>query len=246
MATHPLLFSQTRKDGTATRALLPRIAQRGFLYRQGWLSMAQSAKGLRSLGHHLPLFSAVEAQRFVGEDSHSFAGTPTLGRETQVPAQRSHPRQPKREEFRNQRRAGLRRGQENQRTQAAYPGRHYRSAPQSSGLACQDRDGGKQLLSAFFRQKTRRKVKHIWADGAYMGNLLEHVRTVWRCTVQIVKRSDLHTFKVLPRRWVVERTFGWLGRSRRLTRDYERQAGTGETMVYLAMIRLMLVRLGKL
>ena len=57
-----------------------------------------------------------------------------------------------------------------------------------------------------------------------------------------VKRTDAHTFRVLPRRWVVERTFGWLGRSRRLNRDYERQAQTGETMVYLAMIRLMLVR----
>jgi putative transposase len=110
----------------------------------------------------------------------------------------------------------------------------------------QDRDGGKQLLSAFFRQKTRRKVKHIWADGGYTGTLLERARKLWRCTVAIVKRSELHTFKVLPRRWVVERTFGWLGRSRRLSRDYERQAQTGETMVYLAMIRLMLARLGKL
>ena len=69
-------------------------------------------------------------------------------------------------------------------------------------------------------------------------------RRLWRCTIEIVKRSDLHTFKVLPRRWVVERTFGWLGRYRRLNRDYERQAETGETMVYLAMIRLMLKRLG--
>ena len=110
----------------------------------------------------------------------------------------------------------------------------------------QDRDGGQQLLSAFFGWKTRRKVKHIWADGGYAGTLLERARKLWRCTIEIVKRSELHTFKVLPRRWVVERTFGWLGRSRRLSRDYERQARTGETMVYLAMIRLMLARLGKL
>jgi len=109
----------------------------------------------------------------------------------------------------------------------------------------QDRDGAKQLLAAFFSQKTRRRVKHIWADGGYAGALLETARRWWRCTVEIVKRSDLHTFKVLPRRWVVERTFGWLGRYRRLSRDYERQAATGETMVYLAMIRLMLTRLEK-
>lgn len=109
----------------------------------------------------------------------------------------------------------------------------------------QDRDGAKQLLAAFFSQKTRRRVKHIWADGGYAGTLLAVARKLWRCTVEIVKRSELHTFKVLPRRWVVERTFGWLGRYRRLSRDYERQAASGETMVYLAMIRLMLARLGK-
>jgi putative transposase len=109
----------------------------------------------------------------------------------------------------------------------------------------QDRDGAKPLLAAFFSQKTRRRVKHIWADGGYGGKLVRLAAKRWRCGVEIVKRSDLHTFKVLPRRWVVERTFGWFGRSRRLSRDYERQALTGETMVYLAMIRLMLNRLGK-
>ena len=109
----------------------------------------------------------------------------------------------------------------------------------------QDRDGARRLLEAFLSQKTRRRIKHIWADGSYKGALLETARRLWRCTIEIVKRSELHTFKVLPRRWVVERTFGWLGRSRRLNRDYERQATTGETMVYLAMIRLMLTRLGK-
>jgi putative transposase len=109
----------------------------------------------------------------------------------------------------------------------------------------QDRDGAKQLLSAFFAQAPRRRVKHIWADGSYAGALLEWSRQCWRCAIEIVKRSELHTFKVLPRRWVVERTFGWLGRYRRLSRDYERQAKTGETMVYLAMIRLMLARLGR-
>ncbi len=109
----------------------------------------------------------------------------------------------------------------------------------------QDRVAAQQLLAAFFGRVTRRRVKHIWADGGYAGALLEKARQLWLCTVEIVKRSDLHTFKVLPRRWVVERTFGWFGRSRRLTRDYERQARTGETMVYLAMIRLMLVRLGR-
>lgn len=109
----------------------------------------------------------------------------------------------------------------------------------------QDRDGARQLLAAWFRQTPRRRVRHIWADGGYAGTLIQWTKTLWRCTLEVVKRNELHTFKVLPRRWVVERTFGWLGRYRRLNRDYERQAHTGETMVYVAMIRLMLKRLAK-
>jgi putative transposase len=109
----------------------------------------------------------------------------------------------------------------------------------------QDRDAARQLLETFFGQKSRRGLKHIWADGGYAGALVAWALKLWRCTVEIVKRTEAHTFRVLPRRWVVERTFGWLGRYRRLSRDYERQAQTGETMVYLAMIRLMLTRLAR-
>lgn len=109
----------------------------------------------------------------------------------------------------------------------------------------QDRDGARQLLTNFFGPQARRSVKHVWADGGYTGALVAWAHHLWRCTIQIVKRTEAHTFKVLPRRWVVERTFGWLGRYRRLNRDYERQAQTGEVMVYLAMIRLMLTRLAR-
>jgi putative transposase len=109
----------------------------------------------------------------------------------------------------------------------------------------QDRDAARQLLGKYFGQPARRRVKHIWADGGYAGALVAWTVKLWRCTIEIVKRTEAHVFQVLPRRWVVERTFGWLGRYRRLHRDYERQAQTGEVMVYLAMIRLMLARLGK-
>jgi len=109
----------------------------------------------------------------------------------------------------------------------------------------QDRDAARQLLAQFFGQKRQRRVRHIWADGGYAGALVAVAKKLWRCTIEIVKRSEAHTFKVLPRRWVVERTFGWLGRYRRLHRDYERQAETGETMIYVAMIRLMVARLAK-
>ena len=109
----------------------------------------------------------------------------------------------------------------------------------------QDRDAAQQLLGKFFGSNSRRRVKHIWADGGYAGALVGWALKLWRCTVEIVKRTDAPTFKVLPRRGVVERTFGWLGRYRRLNRDYERQARTGETLVHVAMIRLMLARLAK-
>ena len=109
----------------------------------------------------------------------------------------------------------------------------------------QDRDVARQLLVAFFGSQRRCRLKHLWADGGYPGTLVAWAWEVWRCAIEIVKRTDLHAFRILPRRWVVERTFGWLGRYRRLNRDYERQAQTGEVMVYLAMIRLMLARLAK-
>ncbi len=109
----------------------------------------------------------------------------------------------------------------------------------------QDRDGARHLLEKFFGRKSRRRVKHIWADGGYAGALIAWAQKLWRCTLEIVKRTEARTFLVLPRRWVVERTFGWPGRYRRLHRDYERQAQTGETLVYVAMIRLMLARLAK-
>jgi len=109
----------------------------------------------------------------------------------------------------------------------------------------QDRDAARQLLAQYFGQKRPRRLRQIWADGGYAGALVGWAQELWRCALEIVRRPEAHTFKVLPRRWVVERTFGWLSRYRRLNRDYERQAETGETMVYVAMIRLMVARLAK-
>ncbi|MBM3550113.1 MAG: transposase [Alphaproteobacteria bacterium] len=63
--------------------------------------------------------------------------------------------------------------------------------------------------------------------------------------MEIVKRTDLHRFKVLPKRWIVERTFAWISRNRRLMRDYERHARTVAAFVRLAMIRIMLRRLAR-
>jgi putative transposase len=106
----------------------------------------------------------------------------------------------------------------------------------------QDRDGAKLVL-----EKTRGKFLRltlIWADGGYAGKLIEWVKETCGWLLEIVKRSDdVPGFVVLPRRWVVERTFGWLGRCRRLSKDYEEQTESSEAMIHLAMIQLMLKRL---
>lgn len=106
----------------------------------------------------------------------------------------------------------------------------------------QDRDGAKKVI-----QKIRfncPRMKKLWADGAYGGELENwvHEFTGWR--LDIVRRNDAQRgFAVLPKRWIVERTFGWLGRYRRLSKDYEFFTQTGENLIYMAMINLMLHRL---
>jgi putative transposase len=85
-------------------------------------------------------------------------------------------------------------------------------------------------------------VKIIWADGGYSGaELFNWVSSQFECQLEIVKKKKgVKGFHVLPRRWVVERTFAWLGRSRRLNRDYERKPTSSEAQVYLASGRLLL------
>lgn len=90
------------------------------------------------------------------------------------------------------------------------------------------------------------RLQVIWADGGYCGQLIDWALTFGNWLLTIVKK-DTQTpgFRVLPRRWVVERTFAWLGRCRRLSKDYEELPESSEAMIYVAMIRLMLRRLAK-
>src|SRR3712207_864429 len=88
-------------------------------------------------------------------------------------------------------------------------------------------------------------LKKIWADGAYTGEkLADWCKEQGEWELEIVERSaDTEGFAVLPHRWIVERTFGWLMRNRRLSKDYERKAQSSEAFIEIAMIRLMLKRL---
>jgi putative transposase len=110
----------------------------------------------------------------------------------------------------------------------------------SAGI--QDRAGAKQVLTALVARFPGLQL--IWADGGYAGKLVEWVATVLRRTLVIVKRPR-HTqgFQVLQWRWIVERTFGWLNRSRRLSKDFEALPEATETWIRIAMIQLMVRRL---
>jgi putative transposase len=108
----------------------------------------------------------------------------------------------------------------------------------------QDRDGARLLLSRL--SGACKKLRLIWVDGGYRGQLLDWVVAHCRFRLQVVLRPEEQKgFAVLPRRWVVERTFSWLNHYRRLSKDYERQEATSETMIRIAMIRLMLRRLAR-
>ncbi|MDQ3808679.1 MAG: IS5 family transposase [Chloroflexota bacterium] len=121
-----------------------------------------------------------------------------------------------------------------------------------------DRDGARLLVETA-RPGELARLQLVWADQGYTGAFAHWLRDMHGCQLHVVRHPERqlwryglhygleekpkHTFRVLPRRWVVERTFAWLGHSRRLSKDYERFPATSEAMIYGAMSRLMLRRL---
>jgi putative transposase len=105
-----------------------------------------------------------------------------------------------------------------------------------------DCDGGAQLCDEL--QQTAPRIKKVWADSAYSGNLVEYVTRWCRFILEIVKKyPDQKGFQVQPKRWIVERTFAWLNLQRRLSKEYEQTTKSSESMIKIAAIRLMLRRL---
>jgi putative transposase len=122
----------------------------------------------------------------------------------------------------------------------------------------QDRDGAKLVLAGQHQHFPR--LRHLWADQAYTGPILDWIKEQLGWTVEVIERSPRRGFVVtpdgkfhrvalppvfepLPRRWVVERTLAWTSRYRRMSKDYERLTSTSEALVYLTGIRLLLGRL---
>jgi transposase len=98
----------------------------------------------------------------------------------------------------------------------------------------QDRVGAGAVLMRLFCQFTT--ILTVFVDGGFTGTLIEWAKQMFGCKVEVVKRNELHRFKVLPKRWIVERTFAWLNWPRRLSKDYELPHNTAETMIYAAFV----------
>jgi putative transposase len=110
----------------------------------------------------------------------------------------------------------------------------------------QDRTAARSVLAPLAHHFSR--LRRVWADGAYFGSLaiwLWQLRARRRVRLELVPRTQEHRFSVLPKRWIIERTFAWLGRCRRFSKDYEYLTETSEAFVHVAMINLMLRRLAQ-
>jgi transposase len=111
-----------------------------------------------------------------------------------------------------------------------------------TAASVQDREAARPLLWNLHR--TSRRVRLIWADSVYAGKLAGWA-TALKMDLQIVSRRQAHAFEVLPRRWVVERTFAWISKHRRTVRDHERLPASHEAMILWAMTALMTRRLAQ-
>ena len=109
----------------------------------------------------------------------------------------------------------------------------------------QDRDGAPDLLKSIRHRWPW--LLHVFADGEYAGDTLkQRLKKIGRWTVEIIKRSDkANGFEILPRRWVVERTFAWLGRCRSLAKDVEKSIASAEAWIMIAHIRLITRQLAR-
>jgi transposase len=114
--------------------------------------------------------------------------------------------------------------------------------PGCTTCCVQDRDAARPLLWNLHR--TCRRIRLIWADAVHTGNLAGWAAAL-KMNLQIVARRSPHAFGVLPRRWVVERTFAWISKHRRTVRDYERLPASHEAMILWATIALMTCRLAR-
>jgi putative transposase len=108
------------------------------------------------------------------------------------------------------------------------------------GASVQDRNGALEVIEKMV--ESWKRIIRIFADGGYSGTLINKVKGRFKIDLEIIKRQESDSFKVLPKRWIVERTFAWLDTNRRNSKNYERLNQTSVSMVHLSAIRIMLNR----
>jgi transposase len=242
--TTPAAEQVRHRQGGPTADRCPARRQRVDVLHPHRLPVADVAQGLWPLADGPPLLSYLAPGGNIAEDSRC------------PPPEGTCPSGPKAQPLRgdHRQRVGEDRGKRGARGYDAgkkIKGRKRHIIVDTLGLLLaiavhpaniQDRDGAKLVLAKLVGQFSRLKL--IWADGGYAGKLIEWTQEVGHWILEIVKRSDDVTgFQILPKRWIVERTFAWFGRYRRLSKDYETLTESSEAIIYLAMIHLMLRRL---
>jgi transposase len=108
----------------------------------------------------------------------------------------------------------------------------------SAGI--QDRVAARAVLMRLFCRFDT--LTTVFADGGYTGTLIDWAKQMFGYKVEVVKRNEQHLFRVLPKRWIVERTFAWLNWSRRLSKDYELRHSSAEAMIHIAFAHQLLRR----
>jgi len=245
MAPHSGLLSRRASTGPTPQMGAVADCECAALRDPHGVSVADAAAGLPAVADRLWVLLAVDAERAVGaaqyragQDGAATGGAP-------APTQCRDYRQPECQDLRR----GEARGvdmykQTNGRKRHIVVdvlGLLLTVVVHSAGIP--DGTGGKLVLHHLFTQLKRNvhnrwcRLKLIWADGAYE-DIAAYVRKQLGWRLEVGRRApDAKGFVVLPRRWVVERTFGWLGRYRRLCRDFEHTTVSSEAMVYVASIR---------
>jgi putative transposase len=224
--------------------------------------VAAVATRLSALADRLPLLAGVAAAGGVGADACKAAPAGARSAGPRAHAQRGGLGQPKRADHRK----GGPHGYDGAKR---LNGRKRHLLVDTLGLVCKahvtpantsDRDGAMGLLRSLDWRRFPR-VRHGWVDQGYRGEFLDQVKQRFGVTLEVVARGDggrrarwvppgveppaVPAFAVVPRRWVVERTFGWLGRHRRLSKDYEFLPATSEALIYLAASQLLVRRLAR-
>jgi len=85
-----------------------------------------------------------------------------------------------------------------------------------------------------------KNISKLFANGVYRGKLIAMIKITFKMQMEIIKRNELHTFKVLPKRWIVEKPFYWIDANRRNSKNYKRLNNTAVSIVHLASIRIIL------